>query len=183
MARYAFGMAQDKSDVVGESLLFVAAGITCRPGCTAFDLTRSGCGRLAHSSAGRLDCCTAVSSCVEMYSVNGILLFLCKFRAALRGRACDGMAVGLSLPETLATLVRARACLTSARLLVVAPDVYKSSDRGRCAARLQGVDQYLPAMTRACCIHACQHAPALAHVAQPRMHELARSDVRLHAVI
>ena len=70
--RYGFGMAQDKSDVVGQSLLFVAAGITCRPGCTAFDLSRSGCGVLAHTSVGRVDCCTATSSCVEMYSVNDV---------------------------------------------------------------------------------------------------------------
>jgi hypothetical protein len=70
-------MAQDKSDVVGESLLFVVAGITCRSGCTGFDLTRAGCEVLAHSSIDRLHCCTAVSTCVEMFSVNGEMCARC----------------------------------------------------------------------------------------------------------
>lgn len=88
-----------------------------------------------------------------------------------------GVAVGSSLPETLATLVRA--CLTCPLSLVVLPDVYKSSDRGRCAARRRPAPAREPA---ACIMHACRQAPALPIWLLLTTRDLAPSDVGLHAV-
>ena len=66
-------VAKTSTTVAGQSLIYVAGGMTCRPGCTAFDFTAPGCSKLAGATENISHiCCSSSLPCIEMYSVNDI---------------------------------------------------------------------------------------------------------------